>query len=204
MPRGCWILRIDRRLGVVMENTASALELKEEGLRLFREGLYKEATAAFEHAQEMFAGDGNEAEAAEMANNLGVIRRMQGKWDEAIAVLEEARAAFVRLGDRGREAQTLGNLGGLYASVGERDKAKECLRQAADIFAESGDTQHQAETLLALGVQAWKTGDRSGGLATYEAGLHALQNPTAGQKTLRSLLSLRARLLGGRKEAAGR
>jgi len=187
-----------------MENTASALELKEEGLRLFREGLYKEAVAAFEQAQEMFAGDGNEAEAAEMVNNLGVIRRMQGKWDEAIAALEEARAAFVRLGDRGREAQTLGNLGGLYASVGERDKAKECLRQAADIFAESGDTQHQAETLLALGVQAWKTGDRSGGLATYEAGLHALQNPTAGQKTLRSLLSLRARLLGGRKEAAGR
>jgi tetratricopeptide (TPR) repeat protein len=204
LPRGCWILRIDRRLGVVMENTASALELKEEGLRLFREGLYKEATAAFEHAQEMFAGDGNEAEAAEMANNLGVIRRMQGKWDEAIAALEEARAAFVRLGDRGREAQTLGNLGGLYASVGERDKAKECLRQAADIFAESGDTQHQAETLLALGVQAWKTGDRSGGLATYEAGLHALQNPTAGQKTLRSLLSLRSRLLGGREEAASR
>ena len=201
MPRGCWILRIDRRLGVVMENTASALELKEEGLRLFREGLYKEATAAFEHAQEMFASDGNEAEAAEMANNLGVIRRMQGKWDEAIAALEEARAAFVRLGDRGREAQTLGNLGGLYASVGERDKARECLRHAADIFAESGDTQHQAETLLALGVQAWKTGDRSGGLATYEAGLHALQNPAASQKALRGLLSLRTRLLGRQKES---
>jgi len=204
LPKGCWTSRIDRRLGVVMENMASALELKEEGLRLFREGLYKEAAATFRQAQEMFAGDGNEAEAAEMMNNLGVIHRMQGKWDEAIAALEEARAAFVRLGDHGREAQTLGNLGGLYASVGKRDKAKECLRQAADIFAESGDTQHQAETLLALGVQAWKTGDRSGGLATYEAGLHALQNATAGQKALRRLLGLRARLLGGRKESAGR
>jgi tetratricopeptide (TPR) repeat protein len=183
-----------------MENTASAQELKEEGKRLFHEGLYEEATAAFGQAQEMFEAEGNEGEAAEMVNNLGVIHRMQGRWDEAIAALEKARAAFVRLGDRNREAQTLGNLGGLYATRGERDRAKECLRQAADIFAQSGETQLQGETLLALGVQMWKTGDRSGGLATYEAGLHALQRLTAGQKALRGLLSLRTRLLGGPKE----
>jgi len=146
----------------------------------------------------MFAAEGNEVEAAEMVNNLGVIYRMQGQWDEAIVALDEARAAFVRLSDRSREAQTLGNLGGLYASKGERDKAKECLRQAADIFAELGDVQHQGETLLALGVQMWKTGDRSGGLATYEAGLQTLQKPTVSQKALRGLFNLRARLLGGR------
>ena len=183
-----------------MKNATSALELKEEGKRLFQEGLYEEAAAVFRQAQEMFIAEGNEIEAAEMVNNLGVIHRMRGEWDEAIAVLEEARATFVRLGDRDREAQTLGNLGGLYASRGQRDKATECLRQAADTFAELGDAQHQGETLLALGVQMWKSGDRSGGLAAYEAGLHALQQPTAGQKTLRGLLGLRGRLLGGRKQ----
>jgi len=183
-----------------MKNATSALELKEEGQRLFQEGLYEEAAAVFRQAQEMFTAEGNEIEAAEMVNNLGVIHRMRGEWDEAIAVLEEARATFVRLGDRDREAQTLGNLGGLYASRGQRDKATECLRQAADTFAELGDAQHQGETLLALGVQMWKSGDRSGGLAAYEAGLHALQQPTAGQKTLRGLLGLRGRLLGGRKQ----
>ena len=182
------------------ENAVSARELKEEGLRLFQEGLYEEATATFERARVMFADAGNEVEATEMVNNLGVIYRMQGQWDEAIAALEEARAAFVRLGDRAREAQTLGNLGGLYASQGDRDKAKECLRQAADIFANSGDTQLHGETLLALGVQLWKTGDRSGGLATYEAGLHTLQKPSVGQKALRGLLNLRTRLLSGRKK----
>jgi tetratricopeptide (TPR) repeat protein len=184
-----------------MGNAASARELKEEGLRLFQEGLYEEAAAVFGWAQEMFAGDGNEVEAAEMVNNLGVIRRRQGKWDEAIAALDEARAAFVRLGDRNREAQALGNLGGLYASQGERDKAKECLHQAADIFVELGDAQRQGETLMALGVQMWKTGDRSGGLAMYEEGLHTLQNPAASQKVLRGLLGLRARLSGRQKES---
>ena len=183
-----------------METKTSAVELKEEGLRLFQEGLYEEAATKFRGAQEMFASAGNEIDAAEMTNNLGIIHRVRGRWDEAIAALEEARDAFVRLGDRDREAQTLGNLGGLYASKGERAKAKECLRQAADIFAELGDSQHRGETLLALGVQAWKIGDRSEALATYEAGLNTLQKPTARQKALRGLLKLRTRLLSRQKE----
>lgn len=182
------------------DKTASAQELKEEGLRLFQEGLYEEAIAKFEEAQERFAAEGNDVEVAEMVNNLGVIYRMQGQWDEAIAALEQAKVTFVRLGDRNREAQTLGNLGGLYASKGERDQANDCLRQAADIFAELGDDQRHGETLLALGVQEWKTGDRSGGLAAYETGLHTLQKPTVSQKALRGLLGLRNRLLGEQKE----
>jgi tetratricopeptide (TPR) repeat protein len=177
----------------MMGETTIAQGLKEEGLRLFQEGLYEEATAKFRQAQEMFATEGNEIEATEMVNNLGVVYRMQDKWNEAIEALEEARAAFVRLGDRNREAQTLGNLGGLYASKRERDKAKECLRQAADIFADLGDAQRQGETLVALAAQQLKTGERSEGMAAYLAGVQMLQKPTLRQKVMRSLYS---RLLG--------
>ncbi len=180
-----------------MSEVLSAQDMKEEGLRLFQEGLYPEAAAKFEQAQEMFIAEGDEVEAAEMLNNLGVIHRMQQEWEKAIASLEEARSTFAEIGDRSREAQTLGNLGGLYASQGERERAKECLRQAADIFGDLGDAQRQGETLLALGVQLWRMGDRQAGMATYEAGLKTLQKPTMGQKALRSLLNLRARLLGG-------
>ena len=176
--------------------TKTGQELKEEGMRLFHEGLYDEAIATFEQAREVFAAEENEIEVAEMVNNLGVVYRLQDKWDEAIAALEDARATFAKLGDRNREAQTLGNLGGLYADKNERDKAKESLRQAADIFAELGDEERQGETLLALGVQLWKTGDRSRGLATYEAGLQILPKPTVKQKTVRNLLRMRTRLLG--------
>ena len=63
------------------------------------------------------------------------------------------------------------------------------------MFGELGDTQRQGETLLALGVQSWKTGDRREGMATYESGLGKLDRPTASQKTLRSLLGMRNRLL---------
>jgi tetratricopeptide (TPR) repeat protein len=182
-----------------VEKMTSAQELKQEGLRLFQEGLYEEAITRFGQAQERFAAEGNEIEMAEMMNNLGEIYRRQGEGDEAKAALDEARATFVRLGDRSREAQTLANLSRLYAGRGERDKAEECLRQAADIFAGLGDAQRQGETLLELGKQMWKAGDRSRGLAAYEAGLRTLQKPTVGQKALRGLSNLRTRLLSGRK-----
>jgi tetratricopeptide (TPR) repeat protein len=177
---------------------ANAEALKAEGLRLFEEGLYEEAVERFGQAQELFAAEGKQVEAAEMLNNLGVVYRLMGQWDQARAALEEAQAAFGRLGNRNREAQTLGNLGGLLASQGDRLRAQEYLRQAAEIFDELGDTQRQGETLLALGAQMWKAGDRRGGLATYEAGLLLLKKPTPQQKALRGLLRLRGRLLGGK------
>jgi tetratricopeptide (TPR) repeat protein len=181
-----------------MAENVTAESLKEEGLRLFEEGLYEEAAERFGQAQELFAAEGKEVEAAEALNNLGVVYRLMHKWDQAQAALEEARSAFARLGDRDREAQALGNLGGLLSSQGDRLRAQEYLRRAAEIFAELEDTERQAETQMALGTQMWKAGDRQGGLAAYEAGLHLLPRPSAQQKAIRGLLKLRTRLLRGK------
>jgi tetratricopeptide (TPR) repeat protein len=181
-----------------MGEKTSAAAVKAEGLRLFNEGLYEEALERFGRAQELFAAEGNDAEAAEMLNNMGVVYRLTQEWSQAQAALEEAREAFNRAGDRHREAQALGNLGGLLASQGEHLKAQEYLRQAADIFAEVGDGQLQGETLMALGAQMWREGDRRGGIAAYQAGLFALERPKFQQKALRRLLQLTDRLLVGR------
>jgi len=178
-----------------MEEKTSAESLKAEGLRLFEEGLYEEAAERFGQAQELFATEGNLAEAAEMLNNLGVTYRMLHQWDRAQAALEEAKAAFARLGDRSREAQALGNLGGLLASRKERLRAQEYLRRAADLFGELGDNQRRGETLIALGIQMWKSGDRRGGLRTYRDGLVILENPTPQQRFLLRLIGWLFRLL---------
>ena len=185
-----------------MDGTVSAQATKEEGIRLFREGLYDEAAARFQQARDEFEAQGNEIEAAEMVNNIGLVRRLEGKWNESEDALQQALDVFTQQGDRSRQAQALGNLGGLYASQGQRDKAKEYLSHAAEIFGELKDTQRQGETLLALGAQLWKTGDRGGGLSTYESGLQSLDKPSISQKALRRLLSFRNRLLGGGRNDA--
>jgi tetratricopeptide (TPR) repeat protein len=182
-----------------MAETKNAQALKTEGLRLFEEGMYEEAVERFGKAQELFSAQGDDPEAAEMLNNLGVTYRIMHRWDKAREALEEAQATFARLGDRQREAQALGNLGGLLASQGEQLRAQEYLRQAADVFGELEDYQKQGETLMSLGAQMWKAGDRRGGIAAYQAGLFALENPKPSQKALRRLLQLADRLMGGGK-----
>jgi tetratricopeptide (TPR) repeat protein len=179
-----------------MTAVMSAHDTKEQGLRLFQRGLYPEAAERFVQAHEMFVAEEDEVEAAETLNNLGVAHRMQRDWGKAAAALEEARAAFARLGDREREAQVLGNLAALGASQGKREIARDWLQQAASLFADLGDEQRYGETLVALAVQLWKSGDRQGGLATYQTGLQALRKPSLGQRALRSLLNLANRLLG--------
>ena len=47
-----------------MAETKTAQETKEEGMRLFHEGLYDEAAAKFEKARELFAAEGDETKEA--------------------------------------------------------------------------------------------------------------------------------------------
>jgi|GEM_PF-4993075 len=94
-----------------MDEVMSAHDMKEEGLRLFQEGLYPEAAEKFEQARRTFESEGEVVEAAEMLNNIGIVHRMRREWDQAIEALERAQSAFAELSDRSREAQVLGNLG---------------------------------------------------------------------------------------------
>jgi tetratricopeptide (TPR) repeat protein len=172
-------------------------KLKEEGLRLFQEGSYPEALEHFNLACQGFEAAGKTLEAAEMLNNMGVVYRMDGKLAEASEKLENARRIFSEQGDRSREAQTLGNLAPLYNKQGATDRAIQAYTEAATIFDELKDDDRRGEVLMAKGVLLFDKGQRTGGLAAYEAGLMLLKRPTARQKRLRVMLRLRQRLLGG-------
>lgn len=174
-----------------------AKQLRDEGIRLFEEGSFPQAIETFGRAQEAFAAAGDEAMAAEMLNNVGVVYREQGEHDKALEPLEAALAAFGKLGDRSREAQSLGNLGGLYSALNDKDKAIESYRKAIKIFGDLDDHNREGETLMALGLMQFKNGQRSDGMAAYEAGLLLVDKPTARQKNLKRLLKVRQRLLGG-------
>ena len=171
-------------------------ELQQDGLRLFQEGLYDEAARRFSEAMEHFAEQEREAEAGEMLNNIGIIRRKQGRWEDAVEALEEAQRLFARIRDTSREAQALGNLAGVYASLKRREDAERAWGVAASIFQDLGERQKQGETLLALGMSMFRSGRRQEGLATYQAGLGLVERPTFLQRLYRFLLLLQTRILG--------
>lgn len=60
-----------------------AKALKDEGLKLYRDGRYEEAAAKFAEAQLAFVTAGDQKEAAECVNNRGVCFRQAAKFDEA-------------------------------------------------------------------------------------------------------------------------
>lgn len=179
---------------MIMANEPS--DLKEEGLRLFKDGAYQEAIEQFDLAQQGFSQAGQKLDAAEMLNNMGVIHRIEGRLADAARMLEQAKEIFAQVGDRDREAQVLGNLAPLYKKQGDADKALEVYKQAADVFGEIGDKDKQGEILMALGLLQFEKGKRTEGLAAYETGLQMVSHPTGAQKRAQTMLKLRKAILG--------
>src|SRR5262245_53827261 len=125
-------------------------ELKDAGMRSFYAGQYPQAIESFESAQRAFAVVGDEGQAAEMLNNLGVVYQRLARWDDAIRALTEASAIFARLNLREQEAQATGNLGSLLISRGERKRGMGLLQEAVGMFRALGKRELQSTTLRAL------------------------------------------------------
>ena len=178
--------------------TAKADTLKDDGLRLYREGDYVEAAAQFEAARRLYADLGDRGLAGEMLNNMGLCYRALKQWAAAGRALEEALAEFREAGDRGREAQTLGNLGALAESRGDRERAAELYEQAVAIFDEVGDTENRAYTLKSLSALQLKQGRHLEALATMDSSLADAPRLSVGQRVLRRLIQWPMRLLAGK------
>jgi tetratricopeptide (TPR) repeat protein len=171
--------------------------LSEEGQQLFHQGDYQEALSRFQMAYEAYAEQGQQTEAAEVLNNIGVIHRMEGQLDEAADCLNRASRIFAEAGDMNRHAQTLSNLAPILSKKGSIDEAETYYKQAAEVFDELGDEDRRGQVLMALGVLLFREGKRAAGLRSYETGLGLIKNPTPAQKRTRMMLKVRQKMMGG-------
>jgi tetratricopeptide (TPR) repeat protein len=176
---------------------STAEELQEQGVKLFRQKEYEEASRVFRQAQEAYEGDGQGDMAAEMQTNIGLVHRALGENQQALDVMQEALHTFQQTNDALRAAKVLGNMGGVYASLGDREQAYNCYRQAADTFQELGEKKLHGETLLAMADLQVREGKLGRGAATYEVGLSELDHLSPSQKILKGLIGVRNKLIGG-------
>ena len=119
-----------------------------EGFRLHREGLLREAAAAYCKTVTL---DSSHAEAY---SNLGVIRHAHGKIDEAIALYRRAIAI------KPDHVSALGNLVVALTAKGDIDGALAAVRQAVTAKPEDGEAH------LRLGDLLRRKGDTDGALAS--------------------------------------
>src|SRR5262245_17397164 len=128
----------------------SAAQLKDQGLAAFHKEKLAEAATHFAQAAEAFASEGKPLDAAELRNNLAVVRLAQKDWPGALAALDGTPETFRAAGDKMRQAQALSNQANALEGNSELERAAELYVEAIDLFTELGEKENRAACWKAL------------------------------------------------------
>jgi len=175
-----------------VEIEVDAEALRAEAMRLYQARSLNEAVAAFEQARAGFAAQGNAAQAASVANDLGVVYVRAGRLPQASRALSDALAVFEKLGDVSGQAKAIGNLAQVMDRTGDKDNAEKNFTRAAELFHQVGERGLERDTYRALSRMQLQRGRWLEALAAYDRALAA----KGGAGLLRAFLQIPLRLLG--------
>jgi len=170
-------------------------QLVDEGRDHYRRGEFDAALRCFESAHAAAQAAGKDAQAAEAANDLGVVCIVLQRWESAEEWLNKAQRIFTALQDLDGEAQTLGNIGSMYRARGNLRDAAVYFQLAADRFRLVGGDTRRSSTLRSLGMVRLRQFRPFLALVAFEAACACQPNPNLIQRALRNLLALPLRLL---------
>ncbi|MCS6909647.1 MAG: tetratricopeptide repeat protein [Anaerolineales bacterium] len=172
-------------------------DLKASGLNHYRAERYAEAAAAFAEAATGFEAAGDRANAAEMRNNLCVVRMAQNDWVGALEAVEGTPEVFRALGDRLREAQALANLAAAHDGAGHVEQAADLYVQAIDLLGQLGETETRAACFKKLSALQVKLGQQLQALASMHSGLNLSTELSPKEKMLKEMIDKAVKLMGG-------
>ena len=174
----------------------SPVELKEQGLALYRQEKYDEAAERFAQAAGAYAAQGDALAAAEARNNLAVVRLAQEHWDAALAAVAGTPQIFEAAGDRLRQAQAIANLANAHDRAGHLAPAADNYERAIELFTELGETETRAACWKGLSGVQLKQDKKLQALASMQAGLKLSPKLSPREKTLKGLLDQASKLMG--------
>ncbi len=173
--------------------------LKEQGLEHFRQEQLTLAAEKFLEAARLYAADGQAVAAAEMQNNVAVVRLAEKDWEAALAAVEGTPETFRQHSQPLRQAQAISNLAAAHDGAGRLDKAAALYEQAIDLYKALGDTENRAACWKALSALQIKQDNKLQALASMQAGLDLSTDLSPKEKTLKGLLDQAFKLMNGRR-----
>lgn len=168
--------------------------LYASALESYKAGSIETSMSGLEQARASFLANGDERQAATVANDLAVIYYLKGKCKEGLALLEEALAALEKAGDVRGQATAWGNLAQLMNKSGDKDSARTHYEHAAELFGQIGERTFAYETYRALSHMELSRGHILESLGAYDRALGA----RGGSGVFRFFIQLPLRLLGVR------
>ena len=169
--------------------------MRDEATKLYRAGQLDQAITGFEQVRAEYAAQGNEAQTASVANDLGVVYFLNGKPQQARDALNAALSAFEKLGDVTGQAKAIGNMAQVMSKSGDKEAAEKNYTRAAELFHQAGDGGMEQDTYRALSQMQLQRGRWLEALAAYDRALAA----KGGSRLLRAFLQIPLKLVGLRK-----
>lgn len=176
----------------------TATQLKETGLSYFRLDQYRDAAARFTEAAAAFEAEGQPSDAAEMRNNLCVVRLAEKDWPSALAAVAGTAEVFRATGDATRQAHAVGNLARALEGVERLDEAASTYEQAIELYSALGaaENENRAACYKALSGLQIKQDKKYLALASMHSGLNLTHTLSTKEKTLKGLLDQVFKLMG--------
>ncbi|MBA2440039.1 MAG: tetratricopeptide repeat protein [Thermoleophilaceae bacterium] len=214
-------LRTASAIAVIQGEYASARELAEQGLELYRllgdlpgtvrslsnlgaillaEGRAEDAVSALDESIALSRNLPDRRIAALALNNRGDVALTQGDFGAAAALFGESLALLQEVGDTANIARSLFNLGAAALGCGKTSQALELLRESVSISATIGDKEDVAWCLVGLAAVATQGSDPVRGAVILGAadalleGMGALMKPFERRLQGRTLAAIREQL----------
>jgi len=171
-------------------NIVDAKQLAEEGQAAYKKGEYLSAAQLFKAAADGYLSEGNELEAAEMANNCSVAYLKGRDAESALQIAMNTDQVFAARGDRLRQALAIGNQGAAWEGLRQLDKAVAAYTQCAELLEQVGESELRALVMQSLSAIQLRKGQYMEAYATMGQGVMGIKNPNLTQKILKSLMKL--------------
>jgi tetratricopeptide (TPR) repeat protein len=149
---------------------------------------YPSAASAFATAAELYLHGGDQAAAAEMANNQSVALLQAGDAQGAFRCANGTDAIFAEIGDTGRQAIAIGNQAAALEQLGDLKKAEQLYTRCADLFKLSGDLEKRKITLQTISALQLKQRHQLEAMASMNSALQLEEHLSPREVLLKKLI----------------
>ena len=170
----------------------------EAGNKAYQNGDYPSAANYFEKAWKAYSDSGDTINAAEMANNLSVVRLKMNDGAGALSASQGTEKIFEEIQDVKRHAIALGNQAAALELLGESEQALELYEQCSLLLKETDEKELRAFVLSSISALQLKTGKQFQAMASMDAALDHKNGLSLKEKFLKKLLKVPFRMMNKR------
>ncbi|MBD2206959.1 tetratricopeptide repeat protein [Calothrix sp. FACHB-1219] len=178
-------------------------KLNKQGLKLFRQGKYKEALELFEKALVISREISDKEIESRILSNIGSVYDNLGEYKQALDYYQQALTIARQIDDKFGEGRILDNIGQVYDNLGEYQKALDYYQQALTISRQIDDKFGEGTTLHNIGKIYDNLGQYQKALDYYQQALIIARqiDDKAGEGTTINNIGLVYRRLGQYQKA---